>query len=178
MQLILNPLNKKRALNAAWFCFIVVAMGQLGPFIVYAAAYWSNKSVIMAIQESAGRAELLTCATSILAGGTFFLAKEYNSPGSIDNRFLKSFALLWSAILGLFCILTTAQLLTTPGFATEKQSWIHWILYVLAIITAFLLWLLEEMQGTAQQAVQMIATEADNLTEKSHIESTAAGLKI
>lgn len=176
--MIWSPLNKKRALNTAWFFFIVVAMGQLGPFIGYAAAYWSDKSVIDAIQVSAGKAELLTCATAILAGGTFFLVKEYNSPGNIENRFLKSFALLWAAILGLLCILTTAQLLTTPGFASDKQSWVHWILYILAIITAFLLWLLEEMQGSAQHAVQMIAAEAETLTEKARAESTAAGLKI
>lgn len=178
VQMTRNPLNKKRALNTAWFFFIVVGMGQLGPFIGYAAAYWADKSVIDAIQESAGKAELLTCATAILAGGTFFLVKEYNSPGNIENRFLKSFALLWSAMLGLLCILTTAELLTTPGFETEKQSWVHWILYIFAIITAFLLWLLEEMQGSAQHAVQMIAVEAENLTEKSRQELTAAGLKI
>ncbi len=176
--MIRDPLNKKRALDAAWFLFIVVGMGQLGPFIGYAAAYWSDQSVIDAIQESAGKAELLTCATAILAGGTFFLVKEYNAPGNIENRFLKSFALLWSAVLGLLCILTTAQLLTTPGFASAKQSWVHWALYVCAIITAFLLWLLEEMQGSAQHAMQVIAAESENLTEKARVESSAAGLKI
>ncbi|MCT0219228.1 hypothetical protein KQ304_09490 [Synechococcus sp. CS-1329] len=113
-----------------------------------------------------------------MAGATFFLVKEYNSPANIENRFLKSFALLWAAVLGLLCILTTAQLLTTPGFASDKQSWLHWILYMCAIITAFLLWLLEEMQGSAQHEVRMIASEAGNLTEKARSESTAAGMKI
>lgn len=178
LQMIRSPQNKKRALNTAWFFFIVVGMGQLGPFIGYAAAYWGDRSVIDAIQSSAGKAELLTCATAILAGGTFFLVKEYNSPGNIENRFIKSFALLWAAVLGLLCILTTAQLLTTPGFTSDKQSWIHWILYLLAIITAFLLWLLEEMQGSAQQAVQQIAAEAGSLTEKARTESTAGAFKI
>lgn len=177
-KMVFNPLNKKRTLNAAWFFFIVVGMGQLGPFIGYAAAYWSDKSVVDSIQVSAGKAELLTCATAILAGGIFFLVKEYNSPGNIENRFLKSFALLWSAILGLLCILTTAQLLTTPGFSSIKQSWVHWILYFVAIVTAFLLWLLEEMQGSAQHAVQMIAAEAEDLTEKARSEKTAEGLKV
>lgn len=177
-KMISNPLTKKRVLNAAWFFFIVVGMGQLGPFIGYAAAYWSDQSIINSIQLSAGKAELLTCATAILAGGIFFLVKEYNSPGNIENRFLKSLALLWSAILGLLCILTTAQLLMTPGFASLKQSWVHWTLYFFAIITAFLLWLLEEMQGSAQHAVQMIATEAENLTEMARSETTTEGIKI
>ena len=120
----------------------------------------------------------MSIVTAILAGGTFFLVKEYNSPGIIENRFLKSFALLWAAILGLLCILTTAQLLTTPGFASEKQSWVHWILYILAIITAFLLWLLEEMQKSAQQEVEMMAAEAEALTDQARAKSSAAGLRI
>lgn len=176
--MISSPQNKKRALNTAWFFFIIVGMGQLGPFIGYAAAYWSDRSFLHTIQQSAGKAELITCATAILASGTFFLVKEYNSPGNIENRFLKSFALLWSGFLGLLCILTTAQLLSTPGLISVKQSWVHWILYALAIITAFLLWLLEEMQGTAQHAIQLIANESESLTEQASKQSTVEGVKL
>ncbi len=178
LDMISTPQSKRSTLNTSWFLFIIIGMGQLGPFIGYAAAFWNGMPVIHAIQESAGKAELLTCATAILASGTFFLVKEYNSPGNIENRSLKSFALLWASFLGLLCILTTAQLLADPGFSSLKQSLVHWIIYFLAIMTAFLLWILEEMQETAQEVVQSIAAESERLIDQSkETQSTPEGYR-
>ena len=66
----------KQALNAFWYIFIILIIGQIGPIIGYAKAIWSGSPVLQKIDESAARGELLTCAIAILAAGTYFLIKE------------------------------------------------------------------------------------------------------
>lgn len=170
--------HKVTIIDTCWYFFIIIIVGQLGPLIVYAAALWNNQPVLSKIQESAGKAELLTCATAILAAGVFFLVKEYNSAEKIRNREVKSLALLWSAVLGLMCVLATVQLLAKNGFTTPLQSWIHWILYTLAMVTAWGLWLLEESQEPAAAEIKAIAKEADKLTVNAEQTTTSTGIKI
>ncbi len=165
-------------LNICWYLFIIVFIGQLGPLIGYASAFWNGKDVLVTIQESAGKAELLTCATAILAGGTFFLVREYNSPQQINNRGMKSFLILLSALLGLLCIGLTAQLLTKNGFENNKQKIVHWILYFFALLMAFLLWIFEELQGTADQEMKKISQDVSDLTEKSRDNEKINGVKV
>lgn len=170
--------SKTTLIDTCWYFFIIIVVGQLGPLIVYATAVWNGTSVVEKIQESAGKAELLTCATAILAAGVFFLVKEYNSAEKIGDREIKSLALLWSAVLGLMYVLATVQLLAKNGFSSPLQSWIHWVLYGLTMITAWGLWLLEESQEPAAKEIAAIAAEANNLTARGDKTTTSTGMKI
>jgi hypothetical protein len=165
-------------LDGVWYIFIIVFLGQLGPIIGYLSAFWFGKSVLGAIEESAGRAELISCATAILAGGTFFLVKEYNSSQEIKERKAKSVLILISAILGLACIGITAQLLAQNGLSSTSQKITHWIFYVGALVMAFVLWVFEEWQGTAAGALKEIEHDAKDLTVKSKHLSEVDGMKV
>lgn len=165
-------------LDGVWYVFIIVFLGQLGPIIGYLSAFWSGKNVLDGIQESAGKAELISCATAILAGGTFFLVKEYNSSQEIRERKTKSVLILLSAVLGLACIGITAQLLAQPGLGSTTQKVTHWIIYVSALIMAFVLWIFEEWQGTAAEEVKKIEDDAKDLTAKSKNLSEVDGMKV
>jgi uncharacterized membrane protein YjfL (UPF0719 family) len=167
--LMKNIFNSKNRIfvNSLWYFFVIIFLGQLGPIIGYAVVFWDSGPIVVKIQDSAGKAELLTCATAILAGGAFFLIREYNSYSQIRNRNLKSWIILWTAFLGLVCILATAKLLANPGLSNDRQSYIHWGLYSLTLLTSFSLWLMEEMQGTAVEEVQKLEKGAVEMTKKS-----------
>jgi amino acid transporter len=170
--------GKTTMIDTCWYFFIIIVVGQLGPLIVYATAVWNGTPVVEKIQESAGKAELLTCATAILAAGVFFLIREYNSAEKIRDREIKSLALLWAAVLGLLCVLATVQLLAKNGFTSPLQSWIHWVLYGLTMATAWGFWLLEESQEPAAKEIAAIVKEANNLTAHGDKTTTSTGMKI
>lgn len=170
--------RKNILLNSAWYLFIIVFLGQLGPIIGYFSAFWFDKDVLTAIQKSAGKADLISCATAILAGGTFFLVKEYNSSQEIKGRKIKSILILISSVLGLACIGITAQLLAENGLNNETQKMVHWVIYIAALIIAFVLWIYEEWQGTAAEVVEEIEDSAMSLTKKSNALSKINGMKI
>lgn len=165
-------------LDGVWYLFIIVFLGQLGPIIGYLSAFWFGNDVLSEIQTSAGKAELISCATAILAGGTFFLVKEYNSSQEIKERKIKSVLILISAVLGLACIGITAQLLAQNGLDNQAQKVTHWIVYVSALIMAFILWVYEEWQGTAEEEVKNIARDAKDITEKSKSVSQVDDMKV
>lgn len=165
-------------LDGVWYLFIIVFLGQLGPIIGYLSAFWFGNDVLGEIQTSAGKAELISCATAILAGGTFFLVKEYNSSQEIKERKIKSVLILISAVLGLACIGITAQLLAQNGLDNQAQKVTHWIVYVSALIMAFILWVYEEWQGTAEEEVKNIARDAKDITEKSKSVSQVDDMKV
>lgn len=165
-------------LDGIWYLFIIVFLGQLGPIIGYLSAFWFEKDVLSEIQKSAGKAELISCATAILAGGTFFLVKEYNSSLEIKERKTKSILILLSAVLGLTSIGITAQLLAQNGLNNTVQKILHWIVYAAALVMAFVLWVYEEWQGTAEEEIKEIADGATNLTKKSKTLSEVDGMKV
>ncbi len=169
---------KTIATNFLWFMFIVVGMGQIGPLIGCALAYWDGASLFPVIDASAGRAELLTCAIAILAGATFFLVREYTSYDSIRYRRTKSLLLLLSVVVGALCILMTAVLLISPGFARDTQRTMHWMLYAAAIATSLLLYFVDESQDTSQDATQRLAASSEELTASSNRQTTPDGIKL
>lgn len=165
-------------LDGVWYLFIIVFLGQLGPIIGYLSAFWFGHDVLNEIQKSAGKAELISCATAILAGGTFFLVKEYNSSQEIKERKIKSVLILVSAVLGLACIGVTAQLLAQNGLDNPTQKVTHWVVYIASLIMAFVLWVYEAWQGTAEEEVKNIARDAKDITEKSKSVSQVDDMRV
>ncbi len=172
--------KRKQLLNAAWYVFIILVVGQIGPLIGYARALWNGSSVLIKIEESAAKGELLTCAIAILAAGTYFLVKEYNSPAQIGNRVLKSGLLLWTMLCGFGCVLISVQLLSVSGsaFATPLQRWLHWVCYGFAMVTAFALWMLEEWQTSAAEETGKWEQSASSITTQSERIKTSTGLRV
>lgn len=170
--------NSRFFLDVIWYVFIILFLGQLGPIIGYAVAFWDGQDIIAEINKSAGKADLITCATAILAGGTFFLVKEYNSSDQINKRGIKSLLILLASIIGLGCIGIAAKLLAKNGFSTETQEYLHWTFYTLAVVMAFVLWVFEEMQGTAKQAIEKVADDSNKLTEQSKNNSAIDGVTL
>ena len=171
----------KQALNAFWYIFIILIIGQIGPIIGYAKAIWSGSPVLQKIDESAARGELLTCAIAILAAGTYFLIKEYNSSSSqIGNRPVKSWLLLWTIFCGFCCVLISVELLSNPEakFSINSQRWLHWIFYISAMTTAFLLWMLEEWQTTAAEETSKWSEQSSDITIDSKKVKTSKGIRI
>ncbi|MFS8931747.1 hypothetical protein [Cupriavidus taiwanensis] len=170
--------KSKPIMNMAWYIFIIVIVGQIGPLIQYAKALWGGHSVWGEIRSSAAKGELLTCAIAILAAATFFLIKEYNSPDQIKNRAIKSFMLLWTIVCGLGCALISVQLLSSQKFASDLQSMLHWIFYSAAMVTAFLLWMLEEWQTTAAEEMRKLDRQAISMIDSSKRTKTSTGVKV
>lgn len=165
-------------LDGIWYIFIIVFLGQLGPIIGYASAFWNDGDVLAEISKSAGKADLITCATAILAGGTFFLIKEYNSSDQINQRGVKSIIILLTSLIGLVCIGIAATLLAKNGFESKKQEILHWTFYGLALTMAFFLWIFDELQGSAKEAIKIIADDSKNITDQSKKTSEIDGIRI
>ncbi|WP_167153153.1 hypothetical protein [Burkholderia sp. Cy-647] len=172
--------KRKQLLNAAWYVFIILIVGQIGPLIEYAKALWDGSSVLDKIEESAAKGELLTCAIAILAAGTYFLVKEYNSPAQIGNRIMKSSLLLWTILCGFGCVLISVQLLSASSsvFGAPLQRWLHWVCYGFAMITAFALWMLEEWQTSASEETGKWERNASSMTTESERVKTSTGLRV
>lgn len=165
-------------LNVFWYAFIIVFLGQLGPIIGYAQTYWDGGNVWGEITKSAGKADLITCATAILAGGTFFLVREYNADGQIGRRGIKSTLILLASLIGLGCIGIAANLLASTKFSTDRQELLHWGFYASAIVLAFILWIFEELQGTANQEIREVVQTSKDITAQSKENVVVKGVKL
>lgn len=172
--------RKNKFLNVAWYAFIVLVIGQIGPIIGFARSFWLGGDVVGKIEESASKGELLTCAIAILAASTFFLVKEYNSSRPIEKRGLKSWLLLWTILCGFGCVLISVDLLShgNTKFSTDLQRSLHWTLYVFSMVTAFFLWMLEEWQTSAIEETDEWNNNAASLIKESERETTISGTRI
>lgn len=166
-------------LNFLWYLFVIVLMGQLGPLMVSFSEFWRTGVFYVSIDKSAANGELILCSTAILASGIYFLVKEYNSrKKEIVWRSFKSVMLLWSSILGLTSIFVSYQLLSQHAFSSDLQTDIHWAVYWASLVTATVLWLMEELEAKAKTEVEQLKNASSTMTAAAMANTSVEGVKI
>lgn len=167
------------ALNFMWFLFVVVIVGQMGPILVVASAFWGGEGVFDEIDRRAGNGELILCSTAILVGATYFIVKEYSSNSVLAaGRGHKSWAVLLAIIFSLWGVVLASGLLLDPGFKAGAQRAIHWFVYACSLLLSFFLWFIEYSDAPATQEVNEYDSRAKGMTRKSASQEQDAGVKV
>lgn len=166
-------------LDFLWFLLIVLLLGQIGPILNILAGVWGGGDAVSEIMKGAAKGDLITCSTAILISGFYFMIREYHRREQVISfATAKSLLLLFAIVVGLPSVLLSSRLLSVPGLNTTLQQATHWVVYGCGLFVATLLWLIDELEVTAKEAIDESDQDAAEMTQQSTATLTKSGMKV